>query len=102
MISGSFLQSAYVDLYTQVRKYIWEFAVVAMLADLEISVYQTFPDLPQVKLNFQKFRSAVSETASEDEELQQVLSAFSEILESADSIYAKLFQVQEVLQDESI
>ena len=52
MISAKQIQNAYVDLYEKLREYIWPAHVVSKIADLEISVYRAFPDLIEIKNNF--------------------------------------------------
>lgn len=99
MLSSRELQSAYVKLYIQLRRYIWDFSIVEKIANLEISVYRTFPDVKEVYDNLEELRSYIHEVASEDEELESALSNFSELMDSEDnSLYAKLNQVREVIQ----
>ena len=44
------IQNAYVDLYTQMRKYIWPFDVIDILVDLEIESFKSFPDSQKLLL----------------------------------------------------
>lgn len=49
MISSQDLKDAYVRLYSQMRKYIWEYRVVEKLAELEVLIYTAFVDHESLK-----------------------------------------------------
>ncbi len=91
MITAVALQNAYNDLYVAMRNYIWDFDTVEALADLEIGVYQTFPDIDNVKKKLNALKRLVSFTYvyREDEKIQ---SAFDEIESQIEDteIYANL------------
>lgn len=97
MILSTSLQNAYVDMYKEVRNYIWGIDVVEKLAELELSVYQALPDITDIKKKFNTFYSYVKTTAKEDNELQGALQAFRDMLDSADDVALKLTKVQEVI-----
>lgn len=98
MITATALQTAYNKLYAEFRNYIWDFDIVELLADLEIEVYQTFPDMNNVKSKFQKLKRQVSFTdAFQDESLKDVFDHFEEIIDSTDGIYADLKSFKEVV-----
>lgn len=103
MLSYTELQSAYVDLYIQLRKYIWDFNTVEHIADLEIEVYRIFPSISDVSNAFNKLDSDIKFIASDDEDFKSKLDAFRDILNTevdnnASDFYAKLNQVREVIQ----
>lgn len=98
MLNYAELQTCYVDLYTELRKYIWDFQTVEKLANLEISVYRTFPDVEEVRKHLTSLTQDVKHVFSEDEALKNAVDKFTEVLDSVDSIYAKLNQVTEVVQ----
>lgn len=97
MLSYIELQTAYIDLYKQLRKYIWDFKTVEKLAELEVLVYQTFPDIDKVSAAFNSLKLDIRDTCMSDEELQTAETAFEDALNSADTLYAKLNQVNEVI-----
>ena len=96
MISANEIQKQYVALYKTIRNYIWPFRVVNCLADLEIAVYETFPDVADINVKFQRLNVELRETAKEDEAMNKALKDFDKVLKDADDIYAKLKQVNEV------
>lgn len=102
MISSLELQAKYNNLYEQIRKYIWRFDVVNSLADLEIEVYKSFPDINQVRKYFYALNYGVSDTARDDEDLKSALDSFKDMIESDDDIYTNILRVNEVIQDEAI
>ena len=54
MIAAAILQSAYNDLYTKLRNYIWEYDTVVKIADLEVATYMAFPDIDNIRRAFSK------------------------------------------------
>lgn len=91
------LQSKYVDLYVELRRYILDFKTVESLAELEVSVYKTFPDLDEVSRNFNKLKLNLGSTYKDDEELSKALDKFEEILNSGEIKHANLNKVTEVI-----
>ena len=90
MISAKELQRKYRKLYVALRNYIWPFRVIEYIADLEIAVYQTFPDIFNVKIAFNVLRINCLRLVPDDEEMIKAFDAFEELLESEDTLYAKL------------
>lgn len=108
MISAKDLQRAYVNLYRQLRNYVWDVDTVEHLANFEIEVYNRFPDLAEIKRLFEilkKDTADVVEMEQEDSEvytyedtLEDVIKAFDDVLygEDANSIYSDLYCVEEI------
>ena len=98
MIAAAILQSAYNDLYTQLRNYIWDYETVVKIADLEVATYMAFPDIDNIRRAFSKLSVDIkdSDIYSDDEELQQALDEFDEKLQGADQLFYKLEVPQEV------
>lgn len=98
MIAAAILQSAYNDLYTQLRNYIWDYETVVKIADLEVATYMAFPDIDNIKRAFSKLSVDIkdSDIYSDDEKLQQALDEFDEKLQGADQLFYKLEVPQEV------
>ena len=96
MLSSSDMQLVYVELYKVMRNYVWSFDVVEQLADLEVEVYQAFPNMSTVRSKFEKLRNLISEQCRADEELEAVVSDFDETIQSDDTLYARIYQVSEV------
>lgn len=98
MIAAAILQSAYNDLYTKLRNYIWEYDTVVKIADLEVATYMAFPDIDDIRRAFDRLRIDIkdSDIYSDDEELQQALDDFEDKLEGADQVFYRLDVPEEV------
>ena len=98
MISSNIIQSAYVYLYTQLRKYIWPFDVIDNLVDLEMSVYKAIPTISEIKAAFNRLEVDIKAAALDDTELAEALNEFEDIIQQDTDTYIKLDQVKEVIQ----
>lgn len=96
MISSNDLQTAYVNLYKQLRNYIWDYDTVERIAELEIAVHTRFPDINTVRSKFKSIEMDVRDMCQEDEELNEAVKRFNEAIQSDDSFYAKLDKLNEV------
>jgi len=72
LITSSDLQVKYEHLYSFLMEYLWEFTTVQALADLEIAIFQRFPDkdemLKCLKDLKTKIAATYNELAADDEE----------------------------------
>ena len=90
MIAAKQLQRDYRKLYIELRKTIWPFRIVEMIADLEIAVYKTFPDMQEVKQSYAKLKREVLRLIKDDEALDEAFDKLSETIEDGVDIYSKL------------
>ena len=99
MIAASKLQNAYIDLYTCMRNYIWDFDTVSALADLETETYQAFPDIQSLNQKFTTLKQLVScsDVFREDDDLKNVFDEYQEILSDDIEFYAGLKSYKEVV-----
>ena len=97
MINSITIQTEYQKLYAQVRRYLWPFDVVEILAELEIACYQAFPSVQDIREKFSKLQRELSDTAKNDEELQKSLTDFENVINSDDTTYLTLNKVREVI-----
>ena len=100
MHSASEFQILYIKLYTQLRKYIWDYSIVVQIADLEVAVYTAFPELNVVARCFDALRASVSRTDvyREDEELKEAFEEFDEAVETVDNLYLPITTFEEVIE----
>lgn len=85
-------------MYSQIRNYIWGFNTVEKLANLEIAVYSSFPDISTIQSYFNSLYSDMRDIMSEDEELAEAVNKFKNTLDSLEGdFYVKLNKVQEVV-----
>lgn len=82
-------------LYKELRRFIWDFRVVTTIADLEIACMETCPNLDIIRSTFNRLKVDVSEISREDDNLKKALDAFEDVIQSEESTYAKLYQVNE-------
>lgn len=98
MISCRELQNAYIHMYENLRNYIWGFKTVEHLANLEVAIYSSFPDLATVNKEFNALYLDIREMLEEDEDLSASVKEFKDILDNIEGdFYLKLDQVQEVV-----
>ena len=98
MINSAKIQHMYNRLYKEVRKYIWDFAAVEALADLEVEVYKTCPNLYDIQNKLDKFRYYTVDVEREDDDLVKAFKRFEELIQSDDTPFAKLYRTMEVVQ----
>lgn len=98
MIAAAMIQQAYIDLYKQIRNYIWDYDTVVKLAELEVAAYMAFPDIDKVRyaLDQLKIELNSSDVYAEDEDLQKAVDDFSETLDGADQVFYGLEVPQEI------
>ena len=95
-VSYAEIQNAYNKLYASIRKYIWDFATVAALADLEIAVYKTCQDITDIKIKLARLKSMLTEIMYQDEEMSKRVKYLEDLIYE-DNIYIKLNKVEEVV-----
>lgn len=90
MISAKELQNKYNKLYVSLREYIWPLKIVENIADLEVAVYRTFPDIDEVRTCYNVLKMNALRLVKDDEELEGKFEDFREILDSSDNLYSKI------------
>ena len=80
----------YERFYKQMRKYIWDIQVVALLAQFEIDLYQAFPDVEAVRKSFSNLRRAIKSVSDEDEELQKTIDNLQDYIDSDDKYFMEI------------
>lgn len=105
MITATELQQSYINLYRQLREYLWPFNIVELIAELEIECYSSFPQVSRLRNLFSRLKREIfSDYISDDDEydtLRNVFDKFDATLTDAKDfhdIYAKLPSVREVTQ----
>lgn len=98
MISSKDLQKRYIDLYKSIRNYIWDYQTVEYLANLEVAVYTTFPDIQEIRKQFNSLYLDIRDVLIDDEEFREAVNEFKELIENEDTLYSKIDMVNEVNQ----
>lgn len=101
MIAAAILQSAYNDLYKQLRNYIWDYETVVKIANLEVASYMAFPDIGKIRYAYEDLRKeiAASDVWADDKDLQKAVDGFDEKLDGADQIFYGLSVPQEIIDN---
>lgn len=96
--TATFLQTLYNKLYVEFRNYVWDFDIVELLSDLEIEIYQAFPNINNVNSKFQELKRQVSFTeAFHDDSLKDVFINFEDAICDTDGLYVDLKSFKEVV-----
>ena len=73
MISCNVIQQLYIDLYRCLRRYIWDFNVIKIIAQLEVLCYTAFSDIHDICNCLNNLYSLISPACSDDDELHQAI-----------------------------
>lgn len=100
MISSSEFQVAYQNLFKQLRNYIWDVDTVENIADLEVAIYDAFPNRDVMRQKFNRLRCDINYANVDDEELKKAIDSLDSLLQADDTLYVDLYKVQEVPHNE--
>lgn len=90
MICHNDIERGYIDLYTQLRNYIWSYDFVECLACLEDEVFNRFPDMKSMRSIFNKLYNLCYNTRKDNPDLEDNLLKFKNLIESDDCDYSYL------------
>lgn len=101
MIQATEIQKLYVNLYKELREYLWPIRVVETITDLEVACYQQFPILTNIRLCFRRLKLEVYPdicNVKEYEELKKAFDKFEKFLDDNehDVVYSKIKVLEEV------
>ena len=99
MIDTKELQRAYINMYSAMRNYIWDYNAVKSLANLEVETFSAFPDIQKVRTYLNILKLYARQTTDNDPDVLDTFDEFNDILEKCETsnIYSSLMQVEEVL-----
>lgn len=97
MVDSLQLQSKYTKLYRTLIRYTWNFNTIQTLADFEVEVYTTFPDMQKLKSKLNQLKMCILPVYFNDEDIQSAYDDLEDTLNSSDETYVKLNRVQEVI-----
>lgn len=100
--NSNLLRNDYIELYKQLRKFVWSIDVIQLIADLEIGVFTAFPDIEKVKRTFQRLKQSTYyidiSDESEMEEYRSAFDTFENTLKDYADTYLNLDKVNEVVE----
>lgn len=100
-ISNLDLQQLYIDLYKELRRYIWPINTVSAIADLEVATFKVCPTLDDIRLSLDTLKYLLREKAAEDDDLKAAFDAFQSSIQDIDTVYTILNKVEEVIPVEN-
>lgn len=93
MTNSSDIQNAYIDLFKQLRNYLWDFNTVEHIGDLEVSIYDRFQNLDKIKNCMRTLYIDIKSVIDSDEDLKNKWNNLDSLLNDTDTVYVKLKQV---------
>ena len=84
MISSVDIKRNYMILYSDLRKYFWDYFFVEALVDLEDAVLKKFPNMTDVRRLFNRVYNMALPVIREDEELERRMKEFKSLIEQND------------------
>lgn len=99
MVNSSDIQLAYVDLYKQIRRYVWDIDSVELIAKIEDEANKSFPDLGKLNNLLDKLKK-ISKDNDLDKELLDCIDSFKNILVDVNSndVYTSIISFKEIVQ----
>lgn len=103
MRTSAKLQPLYNELYSNMRKYIWDYDTVATLVDVESETYRRFPNMDQLRRFTSNLKSRIIGTSAykDDDAFRQSLETFEESINDEDDLYAGIAVFKEVICNEN-
>ena len=93
MISSSELQRSYIELYKELRKYLWDISIVEPIARLEVSIFEAFPNISDIKRNLSMLRQQIGRS---DEVLVDKLHELNKLM-SCSTVYMPIIITKEII-----
>ena len=99
MVNSSDIQLAYIDLYKQIRKYVWDIDSVELIAKIEDEANKSFPDIGNLNHLLDHLKQ-ISKENELDKELLDSIDKFKNILVdvNSDDIYTSIISFKEIVQ----
>lgn len=99
MVNSSDIQLAYVDLYKQIRRYVWDIDSVELIAKIEDEANKSFPDLGKLNNLLDRLKK-ISKDNDLDKELLDYIDNFKNILVDVNSndVYTSIISFKEIVQ----
>lgn len=99
MVNSSDIQLAYIDLYKNIRKYIWDLDSVELIAKIEDEANKSFPDVRNLNHLLDQLKQ-ISKENKIDKELLNSIDDFKHIISdvTSDDIYTSIISFKEVIQ----
>jgi len=96
MISAQIYRNHYIDLYSELSNYLWDFETVKLIAELEIESHKIFPNVSILTQLLRTLRQHIMNTMLEDEALSNAQIAFEEAIKENEDIVVFIRTPKEV------
>lgn len=97
MLNTQDIRNSYNYLYKQMRKYIWDYRAVELLADLEVEVYARIQNIQSLRRAFKALLLETHYVYIQDEDFKKCFDDFESLINESDEVYSKLEVMSEVL-----
>lgn len=96
MIDISKVRTCYTKLYKALVCYTWNINTIQTLAELEVLIFTSFPDVRKLKCVLQQLKMCILRAYNSDDEVHEQFDALQDALDS-DEVFVNLGQIQEVI-----
>lgn len=101
MIQSSEIQKLYIDLYKELKEFIWPIRVVERIADLEVACFDKFPSVSAIQNCLRRLKLDTYIDMKSSDEFKPVLDKFDKFEKFLDDnknekLYSKVVVLKEV------
>lgn len=86
-MSSKDIKRKYINLYSNLRNYLWDYEAVSTIVDLEESCLKAFPDMKSVRRSSQKLYGLAKDAMRDDEDFKRSFDEFRSCVEGNDCEY---------------
>ena len=87
------MHRSYIELYKELRKYLWDISIVETIARLEVSIFEAFPNVSDIKRNLSMLRQQIGRS---DEVLVDKLDELNKLM-SCSTVYMPIIITKEII-----
>lgn len=97
MVNRTEIENAYIRLYTQIRKYIWSYDEVELIAKLESAAMQAIPDINHIRFCLEALYRFTNERIQTDSDLCDAYTDMYDLLKDEHASYSDIQIIREVI-----
>lgn len=90
MVSNIDIQKKYVNLYKQLRKYLWDYKFISSFVDFEDALLHRFPDMKSVRRYLNDLYLMSSYCRRSDEDLDTAFKEFKDLVDNNECDFSYL------------
>lgn len=97
MVNRTTIENAYTRLYAQLRRYIWSYDEVELIAKLESASMQAIPDVGRIRNCLDTLYRFMNERLQTDSELYDAYTDMYDLLKNEHASYSDIQIIREVI-----